>query len=109
MWFIVCRRFHEHRQDMRSKTENSSFVGFQQKLQVIMEKPKKLFFIPRNLVWKATMWNLIKACVISGYSLEVDEKCALSGYRLVLVTKLSWPFSSYSPGIRFRGQKVDSS
>jgi hypothetical protein len=47
---------------MRSKTENSSFVGFQQnKLQVIMEKPEKLFFIPRNLVWKAIMWNFIKS------------------------------------------------
>jgi hypothetical protein len=78
---------------MQSKTENSSFVGFQQnKLQVIMEKPKKLFFIPQNLVWKAIMWNLIKACVISGFSLEVDENFALLGYRVVLVTKLSWFF-----------------
>jgi len=34
------------------------------------KKPKKLFVIPRNLVWKAIMWNLIKACVISGYSLR---------------------------------------
>jgi len=37
---------------------------------------------------------------------EADEHCALLGYRVVLVTKLSWPFSSYSPGIRFRRQKV---
>jgi hypothetical protein len=81
-------------------------MGFQQnKLQVVMEKRKK-FFIPQNLVWKAITWNLIKACVISGFRLEVDENCALLGYRVVLVTKLSWPISSYSPCLRFRGQKV---
>jgi len=93
---------------MPSKTENSSFVGFQKnKLQVIMEKLKKLFFIPQNLVWKAIMWNLIKACMISGFRLEVDENCALLGYEVVLVTKLSCLISSYPPGIRFRGQKVE--
>jgi hypothetical protein len=70
-----------------------------------MEKLKKLFFFPQNLVWKPIMWNLIKACVISGFPLE-DENCALLGYRVVLGTKLSWPILSYSPGIRFRGEKV---
>jgi hypothetical protein len=71
-----------------------------------MEKLKKLFFIPQNLVWKAIMWNLMKACVISGFCLEVDENCPLLGYRVAFVTKLPWPISSYSPSIRFREQKV---
>ena len=71
-----------------------------------MVKLKKSFFIPQNSVWEAIMWNLIKACVISGFRLEVDENCPLLGFRGELVTKLSWPISSYSPGIHFRGQKV---